>query len=127
MRKRVIWALALLPMALPVAAVALATLTADPSSLSFPARCVRTSAPTRSVTITNGGNRSADDVTVTISPSSFSSLFPLSGTTADPQVQEGESISFSVGFVPATAGEQSAHARIDYTSTQAASSTHTWT
>jgi hypothetical protein len=45
----------------------------------------------------------------------LATIFPLAGTTAIPTLDENQSATFSVGFVPGKAGEQSAIARIEYT------------
>lgn len=125
MRKRAVVLLALIPLAMPIAAFALANLVVSRTEVTFPERCVRTSAKRVPVTVSNEGNRDATDVTVVISPAAMRSLFPLAGATAVPTLGEGEDLGFSVGFVPAIAGQQSATARIDYTSQANASGSTT--
>lgn len=119
------WIVALILLLAPTAAFALATLTAEPGSHSFAARCVRTAADARGVTLANEGNRPATDVRVRISPSSMASIFPLSGQTAVPSLAPSAGASFRVGFVPGKAGEHAARARIDYVTQDPPNDEHT--
>lgn len=121
-RRRLVWLLAIAPLAVPMIALAVASLTASPSSLVFGSRCVRTTASPKGVTVTNDGNPEATDVTVSVSPSASGKVFPLNGETAVPTVAPDESFSFSVGFAPQRGGVASADAVIAYQGTEPSSS-----
>ncbi len=103
-------------------ALALATLAASPSSLTFAERCVRTRADSRVVTINNDSGSEATDVRVSISPPAVAEVFPLAGATALPSLAAGEKEEFSVGFRPGRAGTTTGVAVITYTTTEVASS-----
>jgi hypothetical protein len=125
MHKRAVLLLMIVPLIVPLVAYAAARLTADPSSVTFDSRCVRTSARRVPVTVTNDDPRPATDVSVRVLPTRFATVFPLSGATAVPSLAPSEDARFSVGFVPGKAGTHSARARIDYLSHPAPSSSPT--
>lgn len=117
MRNRAV-PIVILLLLIPAAAYAAATLVPTPGSASFGARCVRTYAGAKTVTVTNTSNRDrAENVQVKISPAPMSTIFPLSGTTAVPTLRpDGDAFDFGVAFVPGKAGSNDAVARITYTS-----------
>jgi len=116
MPRRAVWLTLVIPLAVPLIAFAAAGLSVSPRDVAFETRCVRTSAPSSPVTITNpeDGNE-VRDVEVVISPAVEAGAFPLSGATSVPILEPGEEATFRVGFVPQRAGEQSGRAIITYT------------
>ncbi len=121
MRRRAVWLLLLAPLLVPAVAFALADLTVTPTEVAFAARCVRTTAPPKKVTVTNEGNRDATDVRVAVSPAAFATIYPLSGSTAVPTMTPEASATFSVRFVPGKAGDHPAAAVIRYETKKGAS------
>jgi hypothetical protein len=116
MPRRALWLLLAIPFAVPLIALAAAGLSVSPQDLAFDTRCVRTSARSSPVTITNPANgHEARDVEVAIDPTVEAGAFPLSGATSVPTLQPGRDVRFRVGFVPQRAGDQSAKAVVTYT------------
>lgn len=111
MRRRAPWLLVLLPLLFPVAAFAVASLTADPSSITFPEACVRTTGRPSRVVLENEGETNATDVRVSASPTE---LFILGGATSIPTMEPGDEETFSVSFAPGRAGSQSGKVTITY-------------
>ena len=114
MRRRAVWLLVLLPIVLPLAALAVAGLSVSPSRVTFASRCVRTAAHASPVVIANGSPE-VTDVHVQVSPTIHAQTFQLSGETARPTLAPNATMTFGVGFVPQRAGETDANAVIHYT------------
>lgn len=118
MRRRAAWLLLLLPLAVPLTAFALASLTVSPTSATFETRCVRTSATSKLFTVKNASSPEASDVRVIVSPSTVASIFPLSGATAAASLGPNATMTFKAGFKPQRAGTTSGSAVIFYTTVE---------
>ena len=78
------------------------TLSASPTSFSFPSTTTGTSSASQSVTLTNSGNS-----VVSISQVTASTNFSVSGLTLPVSLSAGQSTTFSVIFAPTTTGSLS--------------------
>lgn len=111
-RLLVIGTLVLVP---AVVALASADMSASPSSVTFPEQCTHTSASAKPVAVTNNGPDDATDVTVSVVPSTMSSVFQLGGQTGASQLGPGSQLQVQVGFVPQHVGVNSATAVVTFT------------
>lgn len=98
----------------PAIAMALATLTVSPRSVRFDARCVRSSSPDRTITVTNEGDGTAQAVSVSVTPESMAGVFRLKGATVPKIVRAGNDFTLSVGYTPQVPGKASAKAVVRY-------------
>jgi hypothetical protein len=101
--------------ALPVAAFAAVSMTVTPTSLSFPTQCTHTTSDVQAFRVSNNGDTSATDVSVSVSPSPMASIFNLGGQTGASQLDPGDSMRVEVGFTPQHVGTSSATAVVTYT------------
>jgi HYDIN/CFA65/VesB family protein len=112
LRLLVVGAAVLVPVAVAYASV---DMTASPSSLSFPTQCTHSTTTTKPLTVTNNGDRSATNVTVSVSPSPMQSVFQLGGQTSATKLDPGSSMNVQVGFSPQHVGANRATAIVTFT------------
>src|SRR5437868_5803356 len=102
----------LVPVAVAYASV---DMTASPSSLSYPTQCNHSATTTKQFAVTNNGDTSATDVSVSVSPSPMQSVFQLGGQTASTSLDPGGSMNVQVGFSPQHVGTSQATAIVTFT------------
>ena len=116
MRRHAVLVAVLAGVVLPIAAAfATASMSASPSSLSFPTQCTHRTSDVQTFTVTNNGDTDATDVSVSVSPSPMASVFNLGGQTGASDVASGSSMRVEVGFTPQHVGNTSATAVVTYT------------
>jgi hypothetical protein len=111
LRLLIVGAAVLVPVA---AAYASVNMIATPSSLSFPTQCTHSAATTKPLTVTNNGDTSATNVSVSVSPSPMQSVFRLGGQTSATTLDPGSSMNVQVGFSPQHVGSNRATAIVTF-------------
>ena len=92
-------------------AVATANLTVSPGTLAFGAVTLGTTAPAKSLTVTNTGGAAASGVAIA---NSNPGEFPVSGNTCGTSLAAGTSCTLNVAYTPGAAGADNATLTVSY-------------
>ena len=93
-------------------AAATANLTVSPATLAFGTVTLGTTAPAKSLTVTNSGGAAANGVAFA---NSNAAEFPVSGNTCGASIAAGASCTLSVAYAPGAAGADNDTLTISYT------------
>ena len=116
MRRRLRWILVGSALLVPIAvAYASVEMSATPSSLSYATQCTHSPATAKQFVVTNSGDTSATNVSVSVSPSPMQSVFRIGGTTSATLLDPGTSMNVQVGFSPMHVGTSQATAIVTFT------------
>ena len=116
MRRHAVLIAVVAAIVVPVAAAfATVSMSASPSSLSFPTQCTHSTSDAQTVTVTNNGDTPATDVAVSVYPTPMASVFGLGGQTGAAELAPGGSLQVQVGFTPQHVGNSSATAIVTFT------------